>query len=134
MVEGRKRRFYNIEVLIRTCALLQCSNTPMTRPLAGVKANLCTCDMNFDAREAARAVASVSPCLLEGADLVMTIKLPEKCGANQVEKQVDESTAILKESGFGSFQVVHQMTNTPWERTVIAKYLPKADTAATGKQ
>ena len=39
-----------------------------------------------------------------------------------MEKQVSESIAILKEAGFDGFEVVHQMTNTPWERTVTAKY------------
>jgi 23S rRNA (cytidine2498-2'-O)-methyltransferase len=91
----------------------------------GVQATMCTCDMNFDARDAARACASAVPLLAVGAQLILTIKLPENSGLFQVNKQVTESTAILDAVGFGRFEVVHQMTNTPHERTLIATLLTK---------
>jgi hypothetical protein len=46
-----------------------------------------------------RSQASATPVLDVGAVLVMTIKLPEKCGEQQVAKQVDESLAILQAVG-----------------------------------
>jgi pyrimidine deaminase RibD-like protein len=66
------------------------------------------------ARAASAGIAS------DGAVLVMTLKGCEKASVAQLTKHISACTSVLEAGGFTSVRCVHLMSNTPWERTIVA--------------